>query len=59
VARGSGTTEAEVRELLKQYELMKKFIKAFAKGRGPKLGQLGKMFRSGFGPAEKGPGKGS
>ncbi|MGC8816266.1 MAG: signal recognition particle protein Srp54 [Candidatus Hadarchaeum sp.] len=59
VARGSGTTETEVRELLKQYELMKRFLKAFAKGRGPRMGQLGKLFRSGYGPGEKGPGKGS
>jgi len=66
VAKGSGTSEAEVRELLKQYEMMKKFIKAFAKGRGPKLGQLGKMTKSlqgrdklFFGPGGKGPGKGS
>ncbi len=66
VAKGSGTTEADVRELLKQYEMMKKFIKAFAKGRGPKIGQLGKMMKSmqgggmpGFGPGGKGPGKGS
>ncbi|MEM4202219.1 MAG: signal recognition particle protein Srp19, partial [Candidatus Hadarchaeum sp.] len=59
VARGSGTTEAEVRELLKQYEMMKRFIKAFAKGRGPKLGQLGKMFRGGLGGGERGPRKGS
>ncbi|MFH1821733.1 MAG: signal recognition particle protein Srp54 [Methanobacteriota archaeon] len=66
VAKGSGTSEGEVRELLKQYEMMKKFIKAFAKGRGPKLGQLGKMMKSmsggdkpEFGPGGKGPGKGS
>ncbi|MGQ9788107.1 MAG: signal recognition particle protein Srp54 [Candidatus Hadarchaeaceae archaeon] len=59
VAKGAGTAEAEVRELLKQYEMMKRFIKAFAKGRGAKLGQLGKMFRGGTGGGEGGPRKGS
>jgi signal recognition particle subunit SRP54 len=53
VARGSGTTEAEVKELLRQYELMKKFIKTMAKGRVPKLGPWKKAFRGsqpGFSP---------
>ncbi len=45
VAKGSGTSEAEVKELLKQYELMKKFIKAFAKGRGPKVGPFAKIMK--------------
>lgn len=65
VAKGSGTTEAEVRELLKQYEMMKKFIKAFSKGRGPKFGPWAKVMKSmsegkvsGHGTG-KGPGKGS
>jgi len=45
VAKGSGTNEAEVKELLKQYEFMKKFIKAFAKGRGPKFGPFAKLMK--------------
>jgi signal recognition particle subunit SRP54 len=45
VAKGSGTSEAEVKELLKQYEFMKKFIKAFAKGRGPKFGPFAKIMK--------------
>ncbi|HID60604.1 MAG TPA: signal recognition particle protein [Hadesarchaea archaeon] len=45
VAKGSGTNEAEVRELLKQYEFMKRFIKMFAKGRGPKFGPWGKLMK--------------
>ncbi len=46
IAKGSGSTEGEFRELLKQYETMKKFVKAFSKGRGPKFGQWGKMMKS-------------
>ena len=45
VAKGSGTSEAEVKELLKQYEFMKKFIKAFAKGRGAKFGPFAKLMK--------------
>jgi signal recognition particle subunit SRP54 len=45
VARGSGTTEAEVKELLKQYEFMKRFIRAFARGRGPKFGPFAKLMK--------------
>jgi signal recognition particle subunit SRP54 len=45
VARGSGTSEADVKELLKQYELMRKFIKTMAKGRMPKGGPLAKMLK--------------
>jgi len=45
VAKGSGTSETEVKELLKQYEFMKKFIKAFAKGRGPKFGPFAKIMK--------------
>jgi signal recognition particle subunit SRP54 len=45
VAKGSGTSETEVKELLKQYEFMKKFIKAFAKGRGPKFGPFAKIIK--------------
>jgi len=45
VARGSGTSEADVKELLKQYELMRKFIKTMARGRMPKRGPLAKMLK--------------
>jgi len=45
IARGSGTTEAEVKELLKQYEFMKRFIKTFAKGRTPRFGPWGKLVK--------------
>jgi signal recognition particle subunit SRP54 len=45
VAKGSGTSETEVKELLKQYEFMKKFIKAFAKGRGQKFGPFAKLMK--------------
>ncbi len=45
VARGSGTSEADVRELLKQYELMRKFIKTMVKGRGVKRGPLAKLLK--------------
>lgn len=43
IARGSGTTEAEVRELLKQYEVMKHLTKALS--RGEIKGPLRKLFR--------------
>jgi len=45
VARGSGTSEADVRELLKQYELIRKFIKTMIKGRGPKFGPFAKLMK--------------
>jgi signal recognition particle subunit SRP54 len=45
VARGSGTSEADVKELLKQYELMRKFIKTMVRGRMPKRGPLAKMLK--------------
>ena len=45
IARGSGTSETEVRELLKQYEFVKKFIKTLVKGRGPKFGPWAKLMR--------------
>jgi len=45
VARGSGTSEADVKELLRQYELMRKLIKKMVKGRGPKFGPLGKLLK--------------
>jgi signal recognition particle GTPase len=51
VARGSGTSEKEVKELLQQYGMMKKMIKTFRRKRAlPFLGgkkismdQLGKL----------------
>ena len=47
IARGSGTDEKYVKELVKQYFLMKKYVKALKKRRMPK--QLLKMFsRRGF-----------
>jgi signal recognition particle subunit SRP54 len=45
IARGSGTSEAEVRELLKQYELMKRMLKTLGRGRLPRAGPLGKLVR--------------
>jgi len=45
VARGSGTTEADVKELLRQYEMMRKLIKTMAKGRAPKFGPWGKLLQ--------------
>lgn len=45
IARGSGTTEAEVKELLKQYELMRKVIRTLAKGRGLRFGPLAKLMK--------------
>jgi len=39
VARGSGTNEKEVRELLKQYKLMKKMMKTFRRKGLPLLGR--------------------
>ncbi|MEM2874460.1 MAG: signal recognition particle protein Srp54 [Candidatus Hadarchaeales archaeon] len=45
IARGSGTSESDVRELLKQYEMMKRLIKTFGKGRGLKAGPLAKLMK--------------
>ncbi len=39
VARGSGTTEKEVKELLKQYSMMKKMMKTLRRKRLPFLGK--------------------
>ena len=47
IARGSGTSEAEVKELLRQYELMRKLIRQLARGRVPMVGPLGKLFKVG------------
>lgn len=43
IARGSGTSEADVRELLKQYELMRRLLRTFARGRLPKVGPWAKL----------------
>jgi len=56
VARGSGTSEADVRELLKQYELMRKLIKTMVKGRGAK-GPLAKMLKQMPGDFKGDPGR--
>ena len=56
VAKGSGTTEADVRELLKQYEFMKKFMKSLARGRGLKSGPLAKMMKEMSKGGQPGPG---
>ena len=45
IAQGSGTGEADVKELLKQYELMRKLIKTMVKGRGPKFGPFAKLIK--------------
>jgi len=45
IARGSGTSETDVKELLKQYEFMKKMIKKMIKGRGPKFGPFAKLMK--------------
>jgi signal recognition particle subunit SRP54 len=45
IARGSGTSEGDVKELLRQYELMRKLIKTMVRGRIPKFGPLGKLLR--------------
>lgn len=45
IARGSGTSEADVKELLKQYELMRKLIRTLVKGRGARFGPLGKLLK--------------
>ena len=43
IARGSGTSVQEINQLMKQYLAMKKMMKTFSKGFGPrKLGKLGK-----------------
>lgn len=45
IARGSGTGETDVKELLKQYEFIKKLIKKVIKGRGPKFGPFAKLIK--------------
>ncbi|MBS3814988.1 MAG: signal recognition particle protein Srp54 [Hadesarchaea archaeon] len=44
IAKGSGTEEKEIKELLEQYEKMKKLMKSFSKGRAPKTKKLRKFF---------------
>jgi signal recognition particle subunit SRP54 len=46
IARGSGTTEKDVKELLKQYTMMRKMLKMFK--RKKKLPFMGKGFPVGF-----------
>ncbi|MHA1409650.1 MAG: signal recognition particle protein Srp54 [Candidatus Odinarchaeia archaeon] len=43
IARGSGTMTKDVKELLNQYNLMKKFAKSMGKRRG--LGKMGKLLQ--------------
>ena len=47
IAKGSGTAEAEVRELLKQFDMSKKMLKKIKKGKrmGGQLGGLLKQFK--------------
>ncbi len=45
IARGSGTTIQDVNQLLKQYEQMKKMMKAFGKGAKSHPGNLLKMMK--------------
>lgn len=44
IAAGSNTSKKEVKELLKQHQKMKKMLKSFSKGRGPKAGQMSEFF---------------
>jgi signal recognition particle subunit SRP54 len=48
IARGSGTSEKDVKELLKQYELIQKFMKSFLKGKLPKMGPWAKLAKGKF-----------
>ena len=43
IAKGSGTNESDVRELLKQYKQSKKMIKKLGGVKGMKRGNLAKM----------------
>ncbi len=45
IALGSGTSVFEVNRLLSNFEQVKKMIKRFGKGTGPKLGELSSMMR--------------
>jgi len=46
IARGSGTKSEDVRELLSQFEKMRKFLNAFKKNRGLRK-QVEKMMKGG------------
>jgi signal recognition particle subunit SRP54 len=48
IARGSGTTEKEVKELLKQYIMMRKMLKMFKHKKKLPFGLGGKGFPTGF-----------
>jgi signal recognition particle subunit SRP54 len=48
LAKGSGVDEADVRDLLKNYEQMKKMVKMFSGGQRGMMGRLAKRFK-GFG----------
>lgn len=45
IAKGSNTSKEEVKELLNQYEKMKKMLKSFTKGRPPKSGAMQEFFK--------------
>ncbi len=45
ISKGSGVSEAEVRELLRSYEQAKKVMKMMSGGRGGMLGKLAKRFK--------------
>ncbi len=49
IARGSGTTEKEVKELLKQFESGRKMLKKFKKGKLKNMNQLMKRLQAGGG----------
>ncbi|MFH0986854.1 MAG: signal recognition particle receptor subunit alpha [Candidatus Micrarchaeota archaeon] len=58
IAKGSGTAETEVRELIKQYEMSQKMIKKFKKGKVRNVQDLMKRFAGGGGMQGMGGGKG-
>jgi signal recognition particle subunit SRP54 len=45
ISNGSGRTEAEVRELINQYNMMKKMMKQFGGAAGLQRGQLKDLAR--------------
>ena len=45
IAKGSGTKESEVRELLKTYQQMKKMMKMFSGKRGGMMTKMMKKFK--------------
>ena len=45
IARGSGAKEQDVREILKYYKQVQKFMKMAKGGKGLKRGPLGRMMR--------------